>query len=818
MSRAFLSHSSFDKDFVAKVFEVLGTGRCVFDAKTFKRNADLESQIRDGLEQCDIYVLFLSAATLKSGWVTSELDVASLLRTQWKVRSVLVFQLDDTKWDELPSWAHRYVTSCPPSPQQVALRIVDEIRTLAPEPINCVGREEDAREIIEQLSEAEVTPAYLYFSGPLGIGRRTLAMETYRTYYPNVSTAHIELSVEQVDDLIEIYRKALGFSSNWRAQDYKLESEKFIALSKDEQASVLALLLREISITFNQVVIINLGTSALTEEGRPQPWFKQLTSALETADYPYVWFLSQRFLSGTDLENGLFFAVKELDDRWSALLFKVLIQKYKVSIPSKEEQSRIETSISGHPGLILLVANYLRRNPTYKPNRTHNSIVRMVNETTKEILQGFVNGNKERARSIALFSEAGVLSYAEIQKISEGWPEFEEATSALLDASLLTRLGAAEYSLVSYVQRAAEQYGNDYKLTLSDARKALLGELEAIEGGSFVPVQLLNSKIVEHILDDKPITGYFSSLILPSQQLRAAKRRYDAQEYSASLKLAHNAYDQKDKLSSNGILEAWRLIGLSGIRSQNVAAFDYFSAEYPKLGGTEHTKAIFSFGNGLKYRLGGDLRRALEWFQRVPPRYADAHVYRELAYVYAFERSFDDAQNCIRKALELSLGNPYILDIQAMVLLEQYRTERRASALQALEGCLDELELADKRGGTSFSNVRLKMKEVIVDNDLASLQDLFTSRSKLPIAAKVALLSMLSAKSKEVQFNELHAELKKAQKDRPNRLVEIEVARIEIEHKCNLNQFSESRIILERYKNALTAKAVEDLERLFPAK
>ena len=816
MPRAFLSHSSFDKDFVENVYDVLGAGRCVFDARTFRKNCDLPEQIRDGLEDCDVYVLFLSSSALQSNWVTAELDVAAELRSRWKVRSVLVFQLDETKWDSLPAWTHRYVASCLPSPKQVALRIADEIRSLTADSPACYGRDEDVRHAVELLSEAESTPAYIYLSGPIGIGRRTLASEIYKSYYPHITKTQIEISVDQVDDLLDIYRRALGFSSNWRARDYKAAVDLFVNLSFNERATKLATLLRDISTAFCQVVIINVGVSALTEEGQPQSWFTSLTDNLQPADYPYILFISQRFLSGNNLRNGLFLAVEPINEKWSAFLFKVLIKKYQVSIPSREEQSLIETSVSGHPGLIVLVANHLRTNPSYKPNRTHNNIVRMVNNTTRELLAQFVDNNEERAKAIALFYEAGIISYAEILKITDTWPDLEDATSALIDAGFLVRLGS-DYTLVNYLQRAAEAYSTKYKTKLSDIRRLLLDELESLGEGSFIPVQLLNSRIVEHILDGSPLQGYLSSLVLPSQQIRAARRRYDAQDYHASLKLARDAYDQSDKLSDNGRREAWRLIGLSGIRAPDDQSFEFFCTEYHRQRKSAHTSAIFQFGNGLKCRLSGNLRKALEWYKKVPSRHSDSHVYRELAYIYAFEHSFDDAHRCITKAHELAFGNPYILDILAMVLLGRYRTEGSSVSIKAIDDCLDQLSAADDREGTKFYDVRSQMRDVIINNDLATLQELFSKRRTLPLAAKVALLNMLSLKDKELQFNELRDELSKIPRDKKSPLAEIEIARIDIEHKCSRDQFSDAQALMNTYEELLTQKCCDDLNRLFPA-
>lgn len=818
MSKVFLSHSSFDKDFVEKVYSDLGAARCVYDAKNFQKNCDLPTQIRDGLEDCDIYALFLSASAIQSKWVSAELDIAFELRTRWKIRKFLVFQLDDTKWDTLPHWMGSYIASCPPSPRQVVLRLLDELIDRDAEKLECHGRSEDERNIVDLLSESEATPSYLYISGPTGIGRRTIASKVYRSFYPHISEHKIEINVDQVDDTLDIYRRALAYSANWRASDYTQELERYVRLSPILKSRELAALLKDISTTFGQVVIINLGTAALTEEGKPQPWFSTLTKYLAPADYPYVWFISQRFLSGNDLTNGLFLSIDPLDDEWSKFLFRILIKKYKVSIPSKEEQSRMETSISGHPGLICMVANYLRKNPHYKPNRTHANVVKLINEQVQRILYDYVGTNQDRELAVALFADANILSYAEIQNIAKEWPAFEEAMESLMDTGLLVRTDS-DYALVSYIHRATEGLAAKHREALAPIRKSLLTDLDELSDTSYLSIQLLDARIVAHILDGAPIAGYLSNLVMPSQQLRAAKRRYDAQEYSHSLSLAKQAYEQTDKLSDNGRREAWRLIGLSSVRANLEEEFKVFTAEYNKIKKSPQTDAIFNFSNGLKERLKGNLREAQDWYKKIKQeKYADSHVYRELAYIYAFERNFDEAHSCANRAHDLAFGNPYVLDILAMVLLERFKTEKRGAAITEIDACLDLLKAADEREGTNFYTARAKIRAVVVNNDLSSLHDLFSSRRNLPIAAKIALLSILSVKEKDLQFNELHGELIKALREKRNPLAKIEMARIEIEHHCARRHFGQAENILSENRNKFTQRCCEQLERLLPVK
>ncbi|MDX8124218.1 TIR domain-containing protein [Janthinobacterium sp. GMG2] len=817
MAKAFLSHNSFDKDFVERVFNELGSGRCVYDKDTFKKNSDLALQIREGLENSEIYVLFLSKSALSSKWVSSELDLAQELKIKWQIRQIMVFVLDDTSWDSLPAWMGRYVISCPPSPHHVALRILDEIQSASNDDDSCWGRAEEEREIVSQLSDLDVEPAFLYFSGPNGIGRKTLADAVYKSYYPGIGRNKIKIKVDITDGVIDIYRKALAYSANWRASELREEMDRLAKLSPKEKAKELAILIFRITTKFNQVLILDAGPAILNEEGVPQPWFLDLINNLELSHYPYLLFLSTRFYNGGTINNGVFVGVEPLEEKWSVHLFRVLIKKHKIELPSKSEQQLIENSIVGHPGLITMVANYLRRNPNYKPNKTHNNIVKLINEQVQMLLADFINGDKNRELAVAFIAETDILSYEEINLISESWKDFGEATSALQDAGLLLR-NAGDYSLAIYVQRYASGLASRNREALAAPRKILLSAYDTIKEDSFVSIQLLNSRIIEHIIDGKPIESYLSNLIMPIQQIKAARRRYDVQDYDKSLSLAKSAYEQSDKLSDSGKVEAWRLIGLSAVRKEEESDFVYFEKEYRKFKRSDHIDAIYNFGHGFKYRIQGNLRSALMWFKKIKDRYADHHLYRELAYIYAFEKEYAQAYAYVQKAHQLAIGNPYILDIWAMILLDRYRIERRHATIPDIDKCLDELRAADQRDGTSFYFSRSKIRDVIIDNDLISLEELFKNRRNLPISAKTALLNTLSLKNKNYQYDELLGELRKYIKEKKNALAKIEIARIHIEHLVLSENYPEAEKILDENKENFTELCCQYLARQFPVK
>ena len=76
MAKAFLSHSSKDKEIVRKVANQLGNKNCVLDEISFDPGRKTLEQIFSELDNSDIFVLFISNDSLESLWVKKEINRA----------------------------------------------------------------------------------------------------------------------------------------------------------------------------------------------------------------------------------------------------------------------------------------------------------------------------------------------------------------------------------------------------------------------------------------------------------------------------------------------------------------------------------------------------------------------------------------------------------------------------------------------------------------------------------------------------------------------------------------------------------------------
>lgn len=93
--KAFLSHSSLNKDYVEAVALELGRQFCVFDKFAFHSGIEFKTSIERGLDDSSIFVLFASPEALASLWVNFEITEAFYGLLKKRLHRILVLFLGD---------------------------------------------------------------------------------------------------------------------------------------------------------------------------------------------------------------------------------------------------------------------------------------------------------------------------------------------------------------------------------------------------------------------------------------------------------------------------------------------------------------------------------------------------------------------------------------------------------------------------------------------------------------------------------------------------------------------------------------------------
>ena len=98
--KAFLSHTSSDKDLVGLVHQKLENQNAWYDAANIENGESIPEKINEGLKYATHYVLFWSRKACESNWVRAELN-AAFVRMMANKCKFMIFILDNTPLPEL---------------------------------------------------------------------------------------------------------------------------------------------------------------------------------------------------------------------------------------------------------------------------------------------------------------------------------------------------------------------------------------------------------------------------------------------------------------------------------------------------------------------------------------------------------------------------------------------------------------------------------------------------------------------------------------------------------------------------------------------
>lgn len=110
MIKAFLSHTSVDKDLVGLVHKKLAANNAWYDAANIENGESIPEKINEGLRMATHYVLFWSENAKNSPWVKAELNAAFVRFLASKCK-FMIFCIDDTELPELLQ-PYRYDKVC----------------------------------------------------------------------------------------------------------------------------------------------------------------------------------------------------------------------------------------------------------------------------------------------------------------------------------------------------------------------------------------------------------------------------------------------------------------------------------------------------------------------------------------------------------------------------------------------------------------------------------------------------------------------------------------------------------------------------------
>ena len=300
---AFLAHSSADKaGYVRIVAEKLGPQQAKYDEYTFEAGMMSIEEIIRGLNESQIFVVFLSGAALNSEWVKTEILLAydKLVANELQRIFPIIIDSSITHLDtRIPKWMRddynlKYVAR----PTVAARRIRQRLREIswAQHPhlkerdAIFVGRNELVGQIEQRVDDLEQgVPTCFVASGLPRIGRSALLSHALikcnavrQSYeFPAIALRHEE-SLE--DLIVKLYD--LGFSPPPYPTD-------LMNLSIDERINLAETIVRDIQAA-QEIVLVRDEGCLINNAREFQPWFDEILRRIATRQKP-TFMISARY-------------------------------------------------------------------------------------------------------------------------------------------------------------------------------------------------------------------------------------------------------------------------------------------------------------------------------------------------------------------------------------------------------------------------------------------------------------------------------------------------------------------------------------------
>lgn len=487
MARVFLSHSSYDKQFVEPIADLLGKSNCIYDKYTFELGTKTIEEIFESMEISDLFVYFISDQSLNSKWVHEELNKAQelLQKSNNKLSQIFPIIIDPKishsderianflRMDYNLQRVDNHILAYRKIVQQLSKNNFEQNNLSGKTKDNFYGRNEEILKFKKRIDN--ITPIKsAVISGIPGIGKKSFIRQALidakiiKPYYRPIVLSLPKNSC--IDDLIVSISDA-GFGS------YTLKDIVRI-VNMDEKINILTELINKIQ-DYREIVIIEDDETIVTLNGDIKYWFSNaiknskngisiiLTSSVNVErapqkNYPDFFFLN---LSELELSDSL-----------------GLLRSYADNLDlnlTQNERLHFKDCLTGYPPQIIFCVDMIKNEGIdYAKEHTYdiNTMPEQISSTILEKCQQLCE-EKYLDGILSVVSKLQIAPVNLINKILKIDSRYKDALNALKRYSVCYNVGAngEYYKMNSFIENFVTR--NRIKLP-NDIQKLLQSELE----------------------------------------------------------------------------------------------------------------------------------------------------------------------------------------------------------------------------------------------------------------------------------------------------------------------------------------------------
>ena len=766
MAKAFLSHSSSDKGLVERIATQLGKNNCHYDKFTFEAGNITIEEIFKGLEDTDVFVLFISSKALESEWVQKEISKAEQLLSRNIIERIFPLIIDskiDHTDKRIPEWIRKPYNLRVLNNEVLILKKIKQLlresnfkKYAHLREINdlFVGRNDIMQEFERKLINIDNTKPTCIIASSFfeGIGRRTfLRNGLVKTRVINKWYEPVPISVSSKES-IEDFLYKLNF-----VEPIPDVFEKDLA---SEELSAKVELGREYIKRFtdnNEILFIIDEGSIVLPNHSLVGWFKDIISATTLQNQVSICLISKFKPYGPlikKLGNVLNFQINELSKEDTQTFFLQYLNIIDKRIGADDTKFFLDY-LKGIPGQIVYAANLIDTLGPAEAKRYVRDIEEFDELRALSILK-FLDDDELSKQMLIGLSKFEIISYDLVYSIFGENEDVYKSIQRLFDLTLFFSVSSTHEYLK--LNSSISDYINRSKLSLASKYNERIKELtkESLKKPLDTTIQNDYSEFL-FTLHNMITSGQSipSKYLIPSFVLKSVMKEYNARQYKTVIQLANKLLENESRFDYQIIRETRNWLCLAYSREQDERFFDeigFFKEQ------DDETLVDYHFLLGFYYRNGDKMEEAeYHFYEGLKINEHHSRSKRELVNVYLRNGEYNKALKWAEDNYTRFKTN--ILHIQAYFTCLVKKRDKSEFDFDILNELLDSASKSMDKKARDISREMQAEYDFYIQNNAASAIETLSESLMLNsrnVFAYRALAEILKRKKMHFELMELN--------------------------------------------------------------
>jgi hypothetical protein len=695
MGKVFLSHSSAQKPLVENIANKIGRENCIYDKYTFEAGLDTLEEIIDGLNETDLFVVFLSDEALNSDWVKAELAIGKKLKLLGSIKQFLPIIVDPTvshKDARIPEWLKGMNLKEIDDPFLIKKKIDQSLRDiLFDSNPQAKAREElfVGRNILMEEFETQYNaigqqrPACFVGSGVEGIGRRTFmkkALIKVRSISASYDPIYIFLdSKESIEDFILKFKEVGSSAYDEMLQD--LSSRSF-----EDKVAIAIQAIANLVNSNEKIFIVDSGCIIHSNKHIAEWFVSIISSGVFNNALPLI--LISRFRpSPMFVTENSFIKSIHIDALSQKDIQKLFVQysDYLGLMISENNANKIIDVLNGIPSQVFFALDLVKRTNIDYAIRNIMEVVEF-GESKVFYLVDMLQRDSKKLDILVLISKVDFISYDFLYKIIGRTEENEKIIEEFFILGIFETFGGfsenirVNYTMTDYIRRSKFKISNAYNQKLKAQLKLFLNNSDGKGDLSELLINVKGALLGGHKIDAK----YY----LPSFVVKTIEDMYNQQLYSKVILLADEMLQNAARMdyAMEREISYWLCLALARERMAR------FETEVKALDGAD-----YDFLYGFYFRRKKMYDKALNHIQRAlaeRPHFPRAK--RELVNIYLNQGNYADALETARDNYNRHKANAFHIHAYFICLIRR-KISKTADDINILRHLLDSIRKTNAR-------------------------------------------------------------------------------------------------------------------------